>query len=326
MVVTVPKKMKWKAKICYRLAVAYAVLLTGLTLLHLCLHWGTSGVLTSSSEGAATCAATDESTADAESGGAEWLLVLLFHILHVIALVCLITGRTSATRLAIGCSTLMACALMYLLFCGCLKLQEHIERYSSVPGSNTSMQQQPYQYSREEPNYYDTGDAVAVAAVAAGAAVVATPAPSSPRTHVPGTCAAPSNAPLGAADIFWMVLETLVDVCASIFTSDNGVQGGSEAYRVYRDGRQVLGTPPFARLRRFDLLLLHVVGFAVSFAGVLLFDVSATAEAPPLRRDNPNLTMEALSKLGGKGAGRESKLKRASGNVQFEESTAKKQQ
>ncbi|KAK7200360.1 hypothetical protein NESM_000090000 [Novymonas esmeraldas] len=243
-----------------------------------------------------------DGVAFAESGGAEYVLVALFHLLHLGCLVLFVWGRTSAVKMAIGCALLLVCSIMYILFYGCMILQWRLEQ-EGVMGLHD-------------------GDAVGA---------VAQPTESHPGqpavsgAGAPGTCSAtPASRRAGAAqshgDFVWTVVETLIDVLAAIVAGPDSPTD-ADGVRRHPDGTPISTATPFAAVRRLSLLAVNVVGFCLAMWGVSLFDLSppsATAASRPTRVVNSALTASALSRLAntaGDGAGDSRRQRRRHGDA-----------
>ncbi|KPI88333.1 hypothetical protein ABL78_2572 [Leptomonas seymouri] len=282
------------AAFCRRCLMAYTTLLVALTGFYLFVNWGVHrdyvavrGDMLTHASGAGDI----EGAAFAESGGAEYLLVLLYFSFHVVVLGLLLAGRQRSTVMGVACALLLACSMMYVLFYGCLILQAKLEQHQSLPGAGGVPLQKPHKAAPYKLTAQDIDRTIA--SVSAGAEAVVDAAP---RGQDQDTCQGSggmhSGEALSYSDMGWTVIETLVDVLAAIVAGPEEGEPGVQRY--YSDGMPVAPTPPFASIRRTSLLAISAIGFVLSLWGVITFDLSplGVALAP-----NSRLTASALSQL-----------------------------
>ncbi|KPA79527.1 hypothetical protein ABB37_05349 [Leptomonas pyrrhocoris] len=291
------------AELCRRCLMAYTAILVALSDVYLFSNWGmhSSYVAVREEMLAHTDGAGDlEGVAFAESGGAEYLLVLLYFIFHVVILALVLAGRRRNTVMTVACAMLLACSVMYILFYGCLLLQARLERHQSLTSPNGVPMRKPDKPAPYKLTAQDVDRTIASGS--AGAEAVVDTAPPGQRE---GTCQGSggmgSGAALSYSEMAWTVLETLVDVLAAIVAGpeeENDDAAGVQRY--HPDGMPIGPTPPFASIRRTSLLLMSVVGFVLSLWGVMTFDLGSESVA---RASNPGLTASALSQLSSSPAG-----------------------
>jgi hypothetical protein len=282
--------------LCRRCLMVYTTLVVAISCVYLFTNWGVHSAYVAVREEMLEHAAGEgdlEGAAFTESGGAEYLLVLLYFVFHVAVLGLLLLGRRRNIVMGVACALLLACSMMYILFYGCMMLQAKMEQHHSLnsPGYvplRKPEKQAPYKLTAQDVDR-------TIASGNAGAEAVVDKAP--PRQNA-GTCgggAASYNEPLSYPNLAWTVLETLVDVLAAIVAGPEEAEGdGPNGQRYHPDGLPISPVPPFASVRRGSLLVMSVVGLVLSLWGVMTFDLSPEGVA---RASNPGLTASALSQL-----------------------------
>ncbi|CAG9575103.1 hypothetical protein LMJF_25_0900 [Leishmania major strain Friedlin] len=224
-----------------------------------------------------------------ESGGAEYVLVALLHVTHLICFTLFLFGYKSGVKMALGCALLLASAVMYILVYGCVTLQGRLEQQAffaspTAAAAHTRKQKesQPYQV---EVNHTPGAIAVAGAAASArnGKRRELSRAAAEKVSGKPGTCgiaSARAGEPLSYAELGWMLLEALVDVLAIIAVGPESPTGDG-GVRLHPDGTPISSEAPLTGVRRLSLLMLNFAGFALSMWGVMLFDASPTSAPAP---------------------------------------------
>ncbi|CAJ1989417.1 hypothetical protein conserved [Leishmania donovani] len=278
--------------LCRACLTAYSALMVILTVVYL---WSKWGVHRSFVEVLEETKRHSDSSADvngvalAESGGAEYVLVALFHVAHLICLTLFLFGYKSGVKMALGCALLLASAVMYILVYGCVTLQGRLEQQRSFASPKAAAahprKQKESQAYQVEVSY--THDAIAVAGAAAsprnGGRRELSCAAAEKVSGEPGTCgiaSAHADEPLSYVELGWILLEALVDVLAIIAVGPESPTG-DDGVRLHPDGTPISSEAPFTGVRRLSLLMLNFVGFALSMWGVMLFDVSPTSAPAP---------------------------------------------
>ncbi|KAI5690264.1 hypothetical protein MNV84_04424 [Leishmania braziliensis] len=215
-----------------------------------------------------------------ESGGAEYMLVVLSHILHLSCLALFLFGYKSGVKMTVGCALLLTCGLMYILFYGCMGLTGLLEQqrsFSPDAAAGHQRKQKPLTYPAEV-EYTDSATAVSGAAASDfnGVRREVSRAAAKEGSSEPGTCgtvSAHAGKSLSYEDLGWAVLRTLAGVLAAIAGSFDS-PAGDAGVRLHPNGPLTPFEAPFAGVRRLDLLVLSCAGFALSSWGVVLFGAS----------------------------------------------------
>ena len=295
--VTMPS-IQSNAVLCRRCLMAYTSIIVAITAFYLVTNWGVhSNYVAVREEMLANPNGEGdlEGVAFIESGGAEYLLVLLYFAFHVVVLALLLMGRQRNVMMGVACALLLACSMLYSLFYGCLLLQAKLEQSQSFagPGGAPLQQQeaqQPYKLTAKDVDR-------TIASGSAGAEAVVEKAPPG-QEREEGTCGSgvvQSGERLSYVELGWTVLETLVDVLAAIVAGPAETLGNeTSAQRYHPDGMPIAPTPPFASIRRLSLVAMSLIGVGLSMWGVMTFDLSPQGVA---KAANPGLTASAVSQL-----------------------------
>ncbi|KAG5503237.1 hypothetical protein GH5_04302 [Leishmania sp. Ghana 2012 LV757] len=242
----------------------------------------------------------------AESGWAEYILVALFHASHLICLALFLFGHQSRMKMVVGCALLLSCALVYIIFYGCVILQGRLEQLHQqrfLASSEAVAALQPKQGGslphEIEIHFADRATAGAVAA----ASPYNGEQDKVSRVSVEGVrgglgkCGAASvdaSDSLSYGSVVWSAFETLIDVLATIVSSSDGPAGSGEV-DLHPDGALISSKVPFSGLFRLSLFVLNCAGFVLSICGVVLFDISSASESAPISSAGP--AASALSQL-----------------------------
>lgn len=279
---------------------AYTAAVVAISAVYLYMNWGVHSTYVATRqdllEHTDGTAAGLEGMAFTESGGAEYILVVLYFFFHVVVLGLLLAGRGRNIVMGVACALLLACSMMYVLFYGCLLLQSRMEQYQSLnsPGGvplRKPAPQAPYRLTTQ-----DVDRTIASGSAGADGVVEATAAASAAAPVGGGTCkdASSPEAALSYSNLGWTVVETLVDVLAAIVAGPDEADVGADRQRYHPDGMPIAEETPFSSIRRKSLLWMSVVGFVLSIWGVSSFDLSPEGVG---KAANPGLTASALSQL-----------------------------
>ncbi|CBZ27659.1 hypothetical protein, unknown function [Leishmania mexicana MHOM/GT/2001/U1103] len=311
--------------LCRGCLTVYSALMLVLTAVYLWSKWGVHrsfvAVLEETTRHRDTSADVN-GVALAESGGAEYVGVALFHALHLICLTLFLFGYKSGGKMSLGCALLLACAAMYILVYGCMTLQGQQEQQgSSAPPKAAAAhprRQEESQAYQVEADY--THSAIAVAGAAApprnGEQRELSRAAAEQVSCAPGTCgiaSAHAGEPLSYVELGWILLEALVDVLAIIAVGPESPTGDG-GVRLHPDGTPISSETPFAGVRRLSLLMLNFTGFALSLWGVMLFDVSPNSAPAPALSTSAAASGGGRSR-GGRGNGAQAASGRASASA-----------
>ncbi|KAG5476958.1 hypothetical protein LSCM1_05292 [Leishmania martiniquensis] len=289
--------------VCRACLAAYAAFMLTITTVYL---WRRSGVLLHLSEvreelpHGRVGRAEVEGNAFADSGGAEYIFVACYLVLHLISLPLFLFGHKSGVKMVVGCALLVSCAVIYIVAFGSVILHwrlEQLHQQRSLVSSETvaalqAKQEGPQPY-RLEADYMDSATALAGAAPSLSQADQreVSRASAKGRSGSWGKCGAAqghAGEPFSYGSLGWAVLESLADVLAAIIggpgsTTDDG------SIHVRSDGA------PFSGIFRLSLLLLNCGGFALSMWGAVLFNGASASTYAPAPISNAELAASALS-------------------------------
>ncbi|KAG5477486.1 hypothetical protein CUR178_05190 [Leishmania enriettii] len=301
---------------CWACLAAYSAIMLTITTVYLWTQWGRQrgfAEVREKMQHRHDGSANINGIAFADSGWAEYILVALFHALHLVCLALFLFGRHSRRKMVVGCALLLSCAVVYIIFYGCVILQGRLEqlhhqRFLAAPEAVAALQpEQGGSLSHElEMHFADRATAGAVAAASPfnGEQDKVSRASVEGVRGGLGKCGAASvdaSDSLSYSSVVWSVLETLIDVLAVIVSSSDGSTGSGEV-DLHPDGAITSSEVPFSGLFRLSLLVLNCAGFVLSIWGVVLFDVSSASEPAPI--SSAGLAASVLSQLAARRRGR----------------------